>query len=360
VMGLMTPAAMPRTTHKLRQAAAVALLLLLCESCHCAETAPPLRATRSKLTRKGVGKGASQPSRFWVRRPDGGTTVELVRSISQVCGSNELDEEEMLKVMRGEQKEHKGWQCGTAVEYASDNATKVVGVGAMGVASRRKANKANEEEEVEVVQVGKEQEDEEEAEVEAEAVKPPKPEMNKMLVQLGVSVLASRAIKLLDKDAPSFVPKVRMIYYAIVAMRLLLHEIISWRIHVTADATKVERKRASDPFSMLLGGLTKPNEPAQSAQEYDAAQLKSLKSSYQMGAIFTFVLHLVFKWNQTLLFSAASSLVELYFHPLFQIHVLRRAAEGSCKRPFGSDAPDMGAMLGAALGQPGGATAAAS
>eukprot|EP00965_Chrysotila_dentata_P169588 5598465-Pleurochrysis_carterae.AAC.1 len=37
-----------------------------------------------------------------------------------------------------------------------------------------------------------------------------------------------------------------------------------------------------------------------------------------------------------------------------------RAAEGSCKRPFGSDAPDMGAMLGAALGQPGGATAAAS
>eukprot|EP00965_Chrysotila_dentata_P048483 1608124-Pleurochrysis_carterae.AAC.1 len=35
---------------------------------------------------------------------------------------------------------------------------------------------------------------------------------------------------------------------------------------------------------MLLGGLTKPNEPAQSAQEYDAAQLKSLKSSYQVVA----------------------------------------------------------------------------
>eukprot|EP00965_Chrysotila_dentata_P210000 6185626-Pleurochrysis_carterae.AAC.1 len=32
-----------------------------------------------------------------------------------------------------------------------------------------------------------------------EYAQPPKPEMNKMLVQLGVSVLASRAIKLLDK-----------------------------------------------------------------------------------------------------------------------------------------------------------------
>ena len=79
--------------------------------------------------------------------------------------------------------------------------------------------------------------------------------------------------------------------------------------------------------------------------EYDRSQLKSMRTSLQLGVVMTLVCHFKFGWTQTLIYQAVSSLVELYFHPLVQVHLLGKPTKGMLKRPFGSVKPDMSGML---------------
>lgn len=263
---------------------------------------------------------------LWVKRP-GGTTVELVKSLTKVCDDNGLDEAAMEAVLNGEETSHEGWECGTAVVYASkgelqgDETTKT---------SSTSQSQAEEAESAT-----------------ATADQPTAPPMNKIIIQFGASTLAVQVMKRC-KDLPHFLIGLRVVYYISVALRLLAHALIGWRITSTNDDSLVEKKQ-QDPLSSMLAGLTgKSNDPPTTAIAYDQAQLHSLRSSYQMGAVAVFLIHLQFKWNQTLIYSAVSSLVDLFFHPLFQIHVLRRQATGALARPYGSSAPDMGALFKAA------------
>merc|ERR1740117_1862576 len=66
--------------------------------------------------------------RLWVKRP-GNKKLVIVDSLKSLCVENELDEEEMMAVARGEVDDHKGWECGEMEcdddkdEAADDEAT---------------------------------------------------------------------------------------------------------------------------------------------------------------------------------------------------------------------------------------------
>ena len=88
------------------------------------------------------------------------------------------------------------------------------------------------------------------------------------------------------------------------------------------------------------------------------AQLAKLRNSARVGVLVVSFLHFKFKWNKALLHNACSSLVELIFHPLVQLHLLGQTV----KRPFGGgggaglDPAMMAKMMGGGgLAPPGGA-----
>ena len=49
--------------------------------------------------------------RLWVKRP-GNKKLVIVESLASLCAENELDEEAMMAVSRGELDDYKGWECG--------------------------------------------------------------------------------------------------------------------------------------------------------------------------------------------------------------------------------------------------------
>jgi len=301
-----------------------------------------------------MGSGTAskaQQSRFWVKRPGASSLVELVSSLAQVCDEHGLDEALMLEVAAGHAADHQGWQCGTAAEYRTGSCavpTKTPEERTAAAADEGDAVSEDAARSSGLQTDTGETDNGDSAASEAQALAPP--QINKIVIQIGVSALCTQLLSRLEKQRTDVVPLLRMVYYGIVAFRLLLHALISWRISVRADPTKVEKPPASDPLSALLGGLRGPQkQQAPTAAEYDRSELHSLARSYQVGAIFVFVMHLALKWNRTLIYSGISSIVDLFFHPLFQIHLLQRPAVGPLKRPFGSDAPDMAALFKKAM-----------
>jgi len=241
----------------------------------------------------------------------------------------------MLAVSRGECPDHQGWQCGPVEEYGDGedaDATATADASEEAASNESAAPDANS------------------PATEPEA--PAAPPMNKMLINLMATTAAVQLMKRF-KDAPWLLLAIRLAYYVSVGARLLVHGLIGWRIGVAADSRLLSSASGdpmADPLSSLLGGLGAAlggggDEKKQTVADYDRAQLRSVQSSFQMGAIVTFLLHLKFKWNQTLVYSAVSSLVDVFFHPLFQIHLLNRPAVGALKRPFGSGGPDMAGMM---------------
>jgi hypothetical protein len=85
-----------------------------------------------------------------------------------------------------------------------------------------------------------------------------------------------------------------------------------------------------DPMSMLFGGGAAAT--SQTASEYDLSQLKSMRTSFQMGVVITLIMHLKFGMTQPLVYQAVSQLVELFFHPLVQVHLFGKPTVGALKR----------------------------
>jgi len=174
---------------------------------------------------------------------------------------------------------------------------------------------------------------------------PPKPPMSKMIVQLATSTIASRSLKLFDPAHPKFLFWLRLFYYGAVSLRLASHALIRHKIRAARDLRLVKKRAAADPLSMMLGGMLGGGGEEPTVEEYDGEALKGMHNQYQIWAIVIFCMHLKFKWNQTLVYSATSALVELFYHPLFQIHLLGREATGPYGRPFGGDGPDLSKVL---------------
>lgn len=196
-------------------------LLALAQAAPSTSPSPTLRASRSKP--------------MWVRRPDGGTQIELIPSLSKLCEAEGLDVECMLAVSRGEEAEHRGWTCGTVCEpqaTEADVAGAADGAKAAGPTPKRKAAGTallKKPKSTAAAAAGtstpgsrKQKSTAPPAAVDSVADLPPAPPSlfgmlgSKMVVQFGASTLASKAVKRMDKEAPGFVQKFRLIFYCLV------------------------------------------------------------------------------------------------------------------------------------------------
>lgn len=213
---------------------------------------PTLRASRSK--------------RVWVRRPDGGTQIELVPSLAKLCEAEGLDLECMTAVSKGEATEHRGWTCGTVCAPAAEVTTAGA---AAGVAVKPKAKsvsagnikpKAGAGKTAAAAKAATTAAADAAAAAEAVAPSPPPSAMgflgSKMVVQFAVSTLASKAVKRMDSTAEGFVQKLRLAFYVIVGARLLLEFVIRWRIAAAGDDTPLETPGAvADPMAAIMASM---------------------------------------------------------------------------------------------------------
>ena len=77
-------------------------------------SASPMRLHRllMLLALSAVARSAKVSGpRLWVKRP-GNKKLVIVESLASLCAENELDEEAMMAVSRGELDDYKGWECG--------------------------------------------------------------------------------------------------------------------------------------------------------------------------------------------------------------------------------------------------------
>ena len=269
---------------------------------HSAGGRPALRALRG---------GAIEQPLMWARHADNGTAVVLVRSLAAFCEEHDLDEDEMLAVSRGESDMHKGWECGSTQAYDAPEEETIEAVA---------ADAADEAETVQAEEVEDEEDTDEGSEA---AARPPPPpaQMNKMIAGMVAPMLAVQVLKRFDQTAPTFVPSLRIFYFSIVALNVLVQLYLQWRIRATNDESLVATP--PNPLAMLMGGSNNAK-ASTTAMEYDVGQLKSLRTSYQMGCLFNMFLHFKFKMTQPLVYSSISGLVDLFYNPLVQIHLLLR------------------------------------
>jgi len=237
--------------------------------------------------------------------------VQLVHSLETFCAEHGLDEDAMRAVACGEAVDHQGWECGEVCEY--DSPAAVAGRLEPKLASEAE-NSTRTEEVVPPVSAGASDEDASTATATGDEGTAPPP-MNKLLFSMGLPMIANQFLKRADKESPHFLPTLRSIYGVSVIAHLGAQMLMQWRIGASNDTSLVPR--ASDPMSLLFGGSA--SAVPQTTAEYDLSQLRSMRSSFQMGVVITLLLHLKFKMVQPLVYQAVSQLVELYFHPLFQV-----------------------------------------
>ena len=98
-------------------------------------SASPMRLHRllMLLALSAVARSAKVSGpRLWVKRP-GNKKLVIVESLASLCAENELDEEAMMAVSRGELDDYKGWECGEMEcedeDEADDEATTEVEAG---------------------------------------------------------------------------------------------------------------------------------------------------------------------------------------------------------------------------------------
>ena len=335
---------------------------------------PTLRALR--------GGATSLP--FWVRNGTEGS-LQLVHDLGAFCEENELDEEAMLAVSRGEAEEHDGYTCGVPSAYDEPPQKKKAATRAAVQAKEVSADEEEDgEEEAAEVRVISE-DDEEEANAAAPAAKTPAPNMQKMLVgmlapmgvlqvgytlshgphhrlsqppiahelltQLRSHLTCLQVVKRFDQKSPAFLARLRGVFFAMVAFNCLVQMLLDWRIKSTNDETLVAKPM--NPIAMLMGGGGGSGK--QTAAAYDREQLGSMRNSYRIGCAITCFLHFKMKMMQPIVYSSVSGLVDLYYHPLVNIHLFGKKSEGQFARPFGGAGPMGG---GNPLGGLGGSPAA--
>ena len=271
--------------------------------------------------------------RLWVKRP-GNKKLAVVDSLTSLCVEHELDEEVMMAVSRGEVDDHKGWECGEMEceeetdEAADDEATAEAEAGEEGQADEEANEKA----------------DAEPAEpAEPAAAAAPPPAMSKMVVGMVAPMLAVQLMKRFDETRPEFLLGLRGAYTAAVCVHTVTDLVLQQAIAAKDDTSPV--KQEFNPLSMLFGGggVAGP----QTARAYDMAQLAQARNSFRMGVVVVALLHWKFKWTQMLAYQAAQLLVELFYHPLVQIHLLGQPAWSKC--PLGSARGRLPRLLGVRL-----------
>lgn len=273
-------------------------------------------------------------SRIWVKRP-GSKRLEIISSLSTLCAEQGLDEEAMLAVARGEADDYEGWECGEADCEESDEAA----ADGADVVSEAAEGADDTDDTAEPA-------DEAEAKDAAPATDatPPAPAFgSKMIVGLIAPMAGTQLMKRFDEKSPNFLLGLRGCFTACVAVHTAVDMLLQAKIRLANETELV--KAAPNPLSMLMGGGL--GAAAQTAREYDLSQLGQMRNSFRMGVVVVALMHWKFKFNQVLVYQGIQTLIELFYHPLVQIHLLGRAATGALGRPFGSGQgqPDMAALF---------------
>jgi hypothetical protein len=253
-----------------------------------------------------------------------------------------VDAEDLLEVAAGRATSDNGYECGETCEYqpASGRSWK----------QQRKAKAptcalGDEDKDGGGDEDGKE--DDEPADLKLQGIEPAQeacqpsvtvgapaaPPVNKMVVGLVAPMVATQLLKLIDQKAPTYVPRLRAVYFAVLLLHVITYFLLNWCIKARDDLTLVELKENSLASAFGKAGAAVP--PALSCAAYDAEQLQKIRSSYQFGLLITLFMHFKMRMNQPLVYSSISNLVDLYYQPLVQIHLLRRTAIGALRRPFG-------------------------
>ena len=136
----------------------------------------------------------------------------------------------------------------------------------------------------------------------------------------------------------------RAAFFSVILLNVLVQFVLGMRIAAAADETAVASP--ADPLGILFGG-GKPAAASKMAREYDREQLKSMRTSYQLGCLFNLFLHFKMKMTQPMVYASVSGLVDLFFHPLVQIHLLGQPATGALRRPFGGGGGGLASLFNA-------------
>ena len=296
----------------------------------------PQLILRALRVLRGGADASQQQKHFVVRRAaaDGNSSTApiFVRSLRAFCDEHDLDEEAMVAVASGDAEEHNGWLCEEALEYEAEVVT-VEDVQASdessGEATSDKASSG-------------------EATSDKAAAAPAKPamppmQMNKMILGFIAPMAVMRVLKRFDQTSANYMLGLRCAFFGVIALNVFVQFLLQWRIRAAND-TAMMPAAPPNPLAALMGGSKAPQ--AKTVAEYDREQLKSLRTSYQFGCLLQLFLHFQMKLTQPMVYSSISSLIDLVYNPLVQIHLLRKPAEGPNKRPFGSGA-GLGALLNA-------------
>lgn len=82
--------------------------------------------------------------------------------------------------------------------------------------------------------------------------RPAPPQMNKMLVSMGLTMLANQVVKRMDKKSPLFLPALRTLYCSSVLVHVGVQQLVKWRIRAANDTTIIEK------VTCLLGSALTP------------------------------------------------------------------------------------------------------
>lgn len=101
------------------------------------------------------------------------------------------------------------------------------------------------------------------------------------------------------------------------------------RICALNDTSKIKVPEPTKPFSDAS-----PSTKEMTIRDYDATKVSEFVSQTLISICFMFFLHWQFAFMHPLLIQAVMSIKNALFMPIFQIHLLRRGAEGPLERPF--------------------------
>lgn len=150
------------------------------------------------------------------------------------------------------------------------------------------------------------------------------------LSSIGLVLLLVQVSKRFDLTDPSVIFKIRILFYSVQALYLLICAVIYKQIIKRNDQTPVTQTPQPSPFSTGA----RPASTVMPAKDYDLSELKKMVQQTVLSTLFMTVLHFKFNFVQPLIFQSIPPMKQLFEAPLTRIYLYGKAATGDLKRPF--------------------------
>ncbi|CAG8492074.1 3592_t:CDS:2 [Acaulospora colombiana] len=158
--------------------------------------------------------------------------------------------------------------------------------------------------------------------------------MNAQIMNLVLVLVIIQVARKLDLENPDIITYVRIGYVSVQALILLLCYLTATKIKTQNDTTEIKYVEPAKPFTNEA-----PQVVETTFRDYDLGKIMELFKQTCTSVLFMLVLHLYFGFTQPLFIQSILPLKSLYQHPVVQIHLLGKKAEGELKRPFKNPSP---------------------